>query len=479
MYLSAKKILPRLFILFSLFSSLTYGNSLPTLVNSLADLQKEAKKADPGDTIILADGLYKEGRTDLSATGKYGNPVVIRSQIPGGVTIESPIHLSGSHFCLSGINFAGEGAVEIRDGEGIRITRCTWNNVKAGKWIVVNAGSKAIEIDHCRFEQKENNRELERGCQLMQIRVRNEHERHHIHHNHFLDIPPGKGNGFETVQLITEGNPFDPPGGDSETVIEYNLFERCNGESEIISIKSNGNLIRGNTFRACRGSLVLRHGHRNTVDGNFFFGDGERGSGGVRIQGTDQVIVNNYFQDLATFGLAMMNGTPNNLYVQVERGKILFNTFINCRYTLEIGLNHSSHPEGAVPRACVIAGNIFYMNQPGHSTEGSSVQLIRFINNIQPLEWKWIDNLAYGDPGIPLTSGLRNENPYLQSDVTGMFLPTKKTPETKLSSGEIGPKTDISGAARKGKLTPGALQYPVVSLKTAPLSSDQTGPEAR
>ena len=151
----------------------------------------------------------------------------------------------------------------------------------------------------------------------MQIYVRNQGERHHIHHNHFVDIP--EGNGYETLQLITEGNPWDPEPGHCGTLIEYNLFERCNGEGEIISVKSNGNLLRRNTFRDCRGALVLRHGDDNVVSENFFWGEGEHRAGGVRLQGTDQVVVNNLFHSLNAFGVGMMDGASDDLYVRVER----------------------------------------------------------------------------------------------------------------------------------------------------------------
>ena len=171
--------------------------------------------------------------------------------------------------------FEDGGNLEV-DGAYCRISRCVWSDAQPGKWIRVRPGSRRIEIDHCRFENKTNNRELPRGCQLMQIVVRNEGEAHHVHHNHFVDVPQGKtNNGYETLQLITEGNPFDPEPGDCGTVIEHNLFERYSGEAEIISVKSNGNTVRANTFRKSRGSLVLRTGDGNVVSRNVFLGDGE------------------------------------------------------------------------------------------------------------------------------------------------------------------------------------------------------------
>ena len=82
---------------------------------------------------------------------------------------------------------------------------------QAGKWIRVRAESRKIEIDRCRFENKTNNLEEMRGCQLMQVYVRNQGEGHHIHHNHLSMFQMAKGsNGYETLQLITGGDPYDP-----------------------------------------------------------------------------------------------------------------------------------------------------------------------------------------------------------------------------------------------------------------------------
>ena len=39
-----------------------------------------------------------------------------------------------------------------------------------------------------------------------------------------------------------------------------------------------------------------------------FFGEGERRAGGVRLQGADQVVVNNLFHSLNAFGVGMMDG---------------------------------------------------------------------------------------------------------------------------------------------------------------------------
>jgi poly(beta-D-mannuronate) lyase len=306
----------------------------------------------------------------------------------------------------------------------------------------------------------------------MQIVVRNHNEQHHIHHNLFRNIPPGNGNGYETLQLITEGNPFDPPGGHSQTLIENNLFIRCNGEAEIISIKSNGNTIRRNNFRACKGGLVLRHGDDNLVTGNFFFGDGETGSGGVRLQGTGQEVAHNYFHELGQYGIAMMDGTPDDLYMRVERAEIVFNTFIRCRKDLVIGLNHSKHPNGTAPKDCRIVGNIFY-----ESLNGSQEPFIEFVQGDEPVRWDWVDNLAFkkGDP--PVIDGIRITDPHLKFKRKQLAIPSRRTLVVDiLDQGKV--TKDRSGNQLNGIKTTGAIQFPAKSWKKVLLTEQMVGPDA-
>ncbi|MGV8094619.1 MAG: polysaccharide lyase 6 family protein [Mangrovibacterium sp.] len=461
-----------LVLLFYFFSLPATANDLKRVVNSLAELQEEVIKAQPGDTIIIADGKYKEKEFDLVAKGIPGKPIVIRSQTIGKVTIQGPLSLSGSYLCLSGVDFTEGGAIEI-NGKGIRVTRCTITNTKVEKWIVVHPGSSNIEIDHCCFKEKEINLEKQKGCQLMRIVVRNQDEKHHIHHNHFYDIPKGAGNnGFETIQLITEGNPFDPEGGNCNTVIEQNLFERCNGESEIISVKSNGNVIRRNTFRACAGELVLRTGDNNVVSGNYFFGDDEKNSGGVRLQGTDQVVANNYFHGLGQSAIALMDGGSNKFYVRVERADIVFNTIINCKHALIVGLGHPEITDAIVPKQCLVAGNIFFSksdNLPGS-------ELIKLVDNDQPEAWRWNDNIAYGELGIPEPKGVSTRDPHIRFLENGLAVPTKKTPMAKKSLMIPSVEYDFFGKKRNRKKTIGAVEYARHISVVEPLTEEQVGP---
>ena len=98
----------------------------------------------------------------------------------------------------------------------------------------------------------------------------------------------------------------------SGTLVESNLFDRCDGEIEIISSKSCENIYRFNTFLDCAGMLTLRHGNRCRVEGNFFLGHHKKGSGGIRIIGEDHIIINNYIEGIEKGGFWITSGIVNS-----------------------------------------------------------------------------------------------------------------------------------------------------------------------
>jgi poly(beta-D-mannuronate) lyase len=236
-----------------------------------------------------------------------------------------------------------------------RLTRCSILNYSPPdkksntKWVSLYGTHN--RVDHCIFGGKTN------GGQTLVVWLSGEPNHHRIDHNHFGRRPPLGFNGGETIRVGTS----DWSMSDSHTTVEYNLFEECNGEIEIVSNKSCRNTYRYNTFVNCEGALTLRHGNRCAVEGNFFFGNHKAGTGGVRVIGEDHIVVNNYFAGLAGEGsrsaLTMMNGIPDSPlagYLQVKRALIEFNTFVDCYSGILIG-RVSDDPKGGIlpPKDCV------------------------------------------------------------------------------------------------------------------------------
>src|SRR3954453_9089407 len=118
----------------------------------------------------------------------------------------------------------------------------------------------------------------------------------------------------------------------SGTLVEHNLFERCDGEIEIISSKSCENVYRYNTFLDCAGMLTLRHGNRCVVDSNFFLAHHKKGSDGVRIIGEDHVVAKNYIDGVDKGAIWITSGVPDskpNENSQAKRCVVAFNTVVD------------------------------------------------------------------------------------------------------------------------------------------------------
>jgi len=216
-----------------------------------------------------------------------------------------------------------------------RLPRMHWVNL---------SGGHHNRIDHCHLSGKNNS-----GV-YVEIGPQEHHFR--IDRNYFDGRPPGNYNGFETIRT-NPGNLNRMYG-----LIEYNLFENCDGEGEIISVKSSLLRISHNTFRDCRGMLCIRMGSHVTVDYNYFLNpSGKKGVGGVRIHGNDNNILNNYFGDLTGTGLMtywgdfdkpdFRNDDPEyfgydlsaeaNSYRRSCRAYVAFNTWANCAAFLNLG----------------------------------------------------------------------------------------------------------------------------------------------
>jgi len=440
-------------ILIGFFVFSIYGNSQNLIVNNSKELIIASQIASPGDVIVLNDGIYQGKIIFDQMSGKKKSPITVKAAEIGKAEIHDKIEIKGEYINIEGLSFVENGNLEIL-GKSIKVSQCIWDDSKSKKWLRILEGSSLIEIGYNTFQNKSYNSQYEKGCQLLQIVVLNQNERHHIHHNFFYNITEGSGNGFETLQLITYQNPFDPPPGHSNSIIEHNLFERANGEAEIISIKSNGNIIRRNVFKDCKGSLVLRHGDNNKVYGNFFSGTNEAKSGGIRIQGSGQLISNNYFQNLGSFGLGMVDCTPDDLYVRVSEAEVLFNTFVNCNNTFEIGINHSKHPNGTPPINCLIEGNIIYFDKSAQKQA-----LIKFVKEDLPIDWRWINNISFGGLNYQV-NGIRNVSPNFIFQ-NQWLLPTQNTPFTKniTTKNKSLIEKDLFGFRRNKKITLGAIQF--------------------
>lgn len=181
-------------------------------------------------------------------------------------------------------------------------------------------------MEHCTFTGQAHS-----GVTLV-VRLHDEKPGYHtIRRNHFADRPEGDGNGYETIRIGTGAYRMV----ESHVTVEENLFEHCDGETEIISSKSCDNVFRANTFLHCKGTLTIRQGHRARVVDNVFIAGDTPGSGGLRVTGEGHVIAGNFFSGTTGRGggaISLRAGVPGGQkggYGQVTNTLIDGNTFVN------------------------------------------------------------------------------------------------------------------------------------------------------
>ncbi|MEP5933610.1 MAG: chondroitinase-B domain-containing protein [Winogradskyella arenosi] len=348
------------------------------------------EKAQPGDALILKNGVYKDIQIKFTAQGEEGKPITLKAETPGEVFIEgaSNLQLGGDYLVVEGLHFRNgytpsRQVIRFKVSDDAvanhsKVTNCVIENFTQpdrdvkDHWIEL--WGRHNEVSHNYITGKSNY-----GPTVMVMLKGNEHIRnfHQIVNNHFGPRPRKGGPHGETMQIGDSGTSMTP----SHTNVENNLFERCNGEVEIISSKSNYNVFKNNVFFESEGSLVLRHGNYATIDGNIFIGnDNSKFIGGIRVINTGHWITNNYFYKLKgeTFRapLAVMNGipkSPQNRYNQVTDAVIAYNSFVDCKtpFHFSVGSNVSqsevlpkSEIRSARPTRTIVANNVLYNETP-------------------------------------------------------------------------------------------------------------------
>lgn len=343
-------------------------------VANLAAFNAAVPRLQPGDTLLLSSGPWRDAQLVFKGKGTEKKPIVLKAEQPGGVKLagKSSLRLSGEYLVVSGLDFRDGyapkgGVIEFRDDEqGLanhcRVTECVVDNFnkpasdKSDKWI--HFYGQHNRLDHCYLAGKKTN-----GVTIV-VELPTEESRnnyHQIDHNYIGPRPRLGSNGGETIRIGLGETSLSS----SRTIVEDNYFYHCNGETEIISIKSGENVVRRNVFEECEGAVVLRHGNNNLIEGNYFLGNGKEQTGGVRVINAGHRIVGNYFADLTgqdfRGALVIMNGIPNsplNRYAPVHDVLIENNTFVNCEH-VELGAGKDAERTVA-PQAVTLKNNVFY-----------------------------------------------------------------------------------------------------------------------
>ncbi|MER7455917.1 chondroitinase-B domain-containing protein [Micromonospora sp. NPDC126480] len=435
-------------------------------VSSSAQLTTAMANAAPGHTIVLADGNYSIGKLN-ARNGTASNPITIMAAHQGRAVIAGGQLevLDSSYVTFSGLTWRNSNTLKITSSNHVRLTRNHFRLTESSslKWVIIQgANSHHNRIDHNLFEEKHQlgNFITIDGSATAQSQY------DLIDHNHFRNIGPRATNEMEAIRVgwsaISRSSGY--------TTIESNLFENCDGDPEIISVKSNDNTVRYNTFRTSQGTLSLRHGNRSQVYGNFFLGGGKPGTGGVRVYGQDHTIYNNHFEGLTGTGydaaLQLDGGDVDtsgalSAHWRVYRATAVHNTFVNNVSNIEIGANYTLAPVDSTVANNIVVGN--------HG---------RLFNEVKiPTNMTYAGNIGWptGSASIGITVGVRTVNPLL----------TKQGEVYRIASGSPAVNTatgnypflaqDMDGQARSGIADVGADELSNTPVRRSPLDVTDVG----
>jgi poly(beta-D-mannuronate) lyase len=444
-------------------------------VGSLADLTSQIASAQPGDQILVSNGVYTTASPIyVSCAGTPAAPIVIAAQNVGGAQIAgtSGFYLSGaSCVTLQGFYFS-YGQTNQQNGLQIdktstrcRITRNIFENDPIQYWCFVQGDD--TEVDHNLFRNKIQKGEyvtLDGDHSTLQIA-----RRLWLHDNHFYNNQYAGSNGGESTRLGIGIFKLIS----AWAVVENNLYQQADGDPEAISAKTSDNVIRYNTLTNSIGTISLRQGCRSRIEGNFIFN-----SGGIKFYADDHLILNNYLQGV-TDGLQFGGGdwaeitdSDNNAsgpHAAAHRAQVQFNTLVNCPVYFDLNMQSSALGTNN-PTDCIVANNIL---------QGNSGYFVSPGLNSGQTNFTWKTNIFWGSASTAYspTGGYQKVNPQLTNTSAIPYHIASNSPAIGATYGALGEAAyDMDGQPRVGTPDIGADEYSAAPRVRRPLGTNDVGP---
>jgi poly(beta-D-mannuronate) lyase len=425
--------------------------------SSVATLSSAVAQARPGDRVMVADGVYATP-VKIANSGTAAAPITIAAQNAGKATITSAngFQLAGAkHVVIAGFTFADQGGLDVPvTAAAVRVTRNTFGSNKSGAYLSVSADD--TEVDHNTFQNKRT------AGVYLQVNGPGAHgmaQRVHVHHNYFFNHQFKGANGGESIRFGLSGRQH----GSAHGLIEYNLFEKADGDSEAISVKSSDNVVRYNTLINTRGTISLRHGWNTLVEGNFVIG----GRSGIRFFGNNHTIINNVVQDTDGQPLEVGGGEirddtrSTTAHEAADHCIVAFNTLQKASGNVVV-YGHKPVPASDI----MLADNIVL------GTGG------RLVDTFRATRLSFEGNIASGGTGLPST-GFRTVNPQLTRGPGNLLRLSAGSPAINAAVGSYPQVTlDMDGVARTGAKDVGADEFSAGGTLRRPLTTADVGPKA-
>jgi poly(beta-D-mannuronate) lyase len=462
-------------------------------VKNSQSLSSTLSRVQAGDTVSIATGMYSGFTVTNSGTAQA--PIVIKAADLGKATISSGIIVlkDVEWVTIEGLAITTKGGSTQVDGgrrkvgvifsaaKNCRITRCCFqlqSTDKSTEWMFLTGAADGNRIDHCEFGPN-----TVAGCHMIVLggnpqipgvvppddrmpwaegqspKNPNISRNTMIDHNYFHD------QDHYTAEVIVLGGIGMT--GDyqmTNSTINSNLFVNCDGDAEIISVKSSGNTIRNNTIRTSCGMLSLRAGNKNSVHDNVMLQGGKEGAGGIKIYENDHLVYNNYIDGAFEYPLLVGGGDPyaeRFAHAQVHRAKIMYNTIVNVdNRPVQIG-----HGGPLPPSDCLFANNIIM-----------GTARVLFKERMKPLNIVYAANVISSGKGPP--EGFTTMDPGIVK-MDEMMRIAESSPIRGHADKRYDPlvTTDLNGQPRGETPDVGADQYGTTG-RSRPLTARDVGPKS-
>jgi poly(beta-D-mannuronate) lyase len=443
-----------------------------TTVSSLVALQAAINSANAGDNIIVSSGTYTTtSPITITRAGTANAPIIIQAATIGGAVITGS---SGFQFNSPAAWVTVEGFTFTHTGDQLIIAygtshcRLSRNYIQltipaAADQAYVRINGDDVEFDHNELRNKNS---IGQGLDIQGDGIGQVARRLWVHHNYFHDFVYQNGaNGVEAVRWGLGLYAASTGVG----LMEHNLFDHCDGEVEMVSNKSCGNIYRYNTFtNTVHTQFTLRQGNDCTLCGNYF-----SNTVGLRIFGDRHQIYSNYFAGNSA-AIEIGNGDSQDIFGganhdQPDNCVIVFNTLVNntkqfwmdTHYTLGASSTTfannlvvgggSAATFGGTYASPVWGGNIVWNTTVGSISSGG-------YTSMDPLLVAGTDGVYHLAANSPAIGAATGNYPLVLVDIDG---------QTRPSTGkDIGADQNSSTPATAHFLTPGDVGPLSIQLLT-------------
>lgn len=229
------------------------------IVRSASAISRLSAKLAPGDQLVLAAGEWKDARFTFEARGTMDLPILIRPEKPGSVAFsgESAVRFHGEHLVVHDLAFRNVTVTKdnttvfaIGNGEAKPADHCIFNGIRFDacgsvnpadrpkvRVLLMSMRGRGNTVANSVFHDLKNIGQMLGAAELPREGL----QQLHVLNNQFSDRPYlDNQNGYEILQIGWSGERAASTG----SLIQGNIFERCDGENELITLKASDIVVR-------------------------------------------------------------------------------------------------------------------------------------------------------------------------------------------------------------------------------------------